>query len=331
MENIFFSIIIPVYNGIHHRLDSCLSHIWKQYRNNYPFEVICVDDCSTDGTKEWIEEQQVNYPNLKLLVNKYNLRQGGARNEGVKNASGKYIIFIDQDDYIDDNAIESLYNILSADDLDLLLCDYVWQMRGKESKTLVHYMSQTPIMTGESYLTHFPIAAAPWRFVFKKELMLEKHIWFAEHTRIEDIDWGIRMTYHAKKMIYAPLLLIHHNRDDGSTTFDIYKNPQVIYDMLGASKRVYELTQNELKDSSIQKIILNCSEHNQLLGLKYLFGVKASFSEKKKCLSNMPQYITQYPILNFVKRHSYIFCLLAFIFSPLYRITLYFYRAIYYR
>jgi len=65
----FFSIIIPVYNGLTHDLPVCLDSIWKQPIDNSLYEVICVDDCSTDDTRIWLKEQQKERCNLYIIEN----------------------------------------------------------------------------------------------------------------------------------------------------------------------------------------------------------------------------------------------------------------------
>ena len=73
----FFTIVIPVYNGLTHDLPVCLNSIWEQSLDKRLYEVICVDDCSTDESRQWLKEQQKKRPNLYLIENKANTRQGG--------------------------------------------------------------------------------------------------------------------------------------------------------------------------------------------------------------------------------------------------------------
>lgn len=77
MKTPFFSIIIPVYNGLTHDLSLCLDSIWQQPLDKSLYEVFCVDDCSTDGTRKWLEWQCLLHNNLTLIKNKVNIRQGG--------------------------------------------------------------------------------------------------------------------------------------------------------------------------------------------------------------------------------------------------------------
>lgn len=73
----YFSIIIPVYNGLSHELPICLDSIWNQPLDKELYEVICVDDCSTDHTREWLDKETEVHPNLKVIKNNINIRQGG--------------------------------------------------------------------------------------------------------------------------------------------------------------------------------------------------------------------------------------------------------------
>lgn len=95
------SIIIPVYNGAK-EIVRCLNSIFGQNVSNSHFEVICVDDCSVDNTIEVIAEykRENGYSNLNIIKHSVNKRQGGARNTGVKAASGSHILYLDHDDYL---------------------------------------------------------------------------------------------------------------------------------------------------------------------------------------------------------------------------------------
>ena len=98
MENIKFSIIIPAYNCENY-ISKCLESIFNQSYKN--FEVIVVDDCSTDKTFEILKK----YTNIKLLSTPVNSRQGTARNIGLDVCTGDYILFVDSDDSLYDNTV----------------------------------------------------------------------------------------------------------------------------------------------------------------------------------------------------------------------------------
>ena len=92
------SIIIPIYNA-EKFLAKCLDSILAQTYKN--FEVICVDDCSTDNSLSILEQYAKQYSCIKVISHKKQKKQGAARNSGLNIAQGKYVTFIDADDYID--------------------------------------------------------------------------------------------------------------------------------------------------------------------------------------------------------------------------------------
>ena len=100
-----FSIIVPVYN-VEKYIEKCLSSLKRQI-NFDEYEVIVVNDGSKDGSEEIVKHFCETYDNFKLI----NQKNGGlsdARNTGIKNAKGDYVIFLDGDDFFSENALEIL-------------------------------------------------------------------------------------------------------------------------------------------------------------------------------------------------------------------------------
>ena len=90
-----FSIIIPVYNS-ESFLSTTIDSILKQNFKNY--EIILVDDCSTDNTNKLCKSYEKNFNNIKLIDKRINTGVGDSRNKGIKFSTGKYLIFVDSDD-----------------------------------------------------------------------------------------------------------------------------------------------------------------------------------------------------------------------------------------
>lgn len=116
------SVIIPCYNGKDY-LARCLDSVIKESIED--MEIIVVDDASTDSSKELIMEYEKKYPQVKGLFLKNNCGPGGAKNEGLKIAKGKYVMFIDCDDYIEENYISSLiYMANNNEKLDIIITGF---------------------------------------------------------------------------------------------------------------------------------------------------------------------------------------------------------------
>jgi len=104
MKNELVSIIIPAYNA-KQAISKCLNSIINQTYNN--IEIIIIDDGSQDGTAQWIESNYKGEQNIKL-IRQENQGPSVARNNGIKQAKGQYILFVDSDDFLSQNFIEEI-------------------------------------------------------------------------------------------------------------------------------------------------------------------------------------------------------------------------------
>lgn len=116
------SVIIPTYNVEKH-LHNCISSVLSQSYEN--FEVLCIDDCSTDSSVKIIKQFMESDGRIKLFQNKANFGSEFCRNLGMSYAKGKYIFFLDAEDSIEDNAFELLHNFSSKNKLDSLLFNLI--------------------------------------------------------------------------------------------------------------------------------------------------------------------------------------------------------------
>ena len=333
MQTPFFSIVIPVYNGLTHDLPKCLDSIWNQPLDKESYEVICVDDCSADNTHAWLKEQQKAHSNLHIIENEINIRQGGGRNKGVKAAKGKYIVFIDQDDYYHHDAIARVYNHLQENNLDILIVDCAYQSPGKESNELQHNFPHREIMTGDEIIEKNSIPYAPWKFIFKRSHMIEKGLFFAENERIEDVDWVHRLTHYAQRVQYQPILFIHYNKSDISTTMTSYKSCETVYSTLRLAKRMNEMIDTEFAQSSrgVKNEIRRIGEMMAYIGLRsYLFFKDKANIKAQNIKDCIAQDTNGNILVRWAKKQPYTFSVVSNIIYPLGRLAIVIYRKIKY-
>ena len=122
------SIVIPVYN-VEKYLRKCLESVVNQTYKN--IEVIVVNDGTKDNSQDIIDEFKERYPKLIKSYIKENEGLSEARNFGIQKAKGKYITFIDSDDYISNNMIEKLYNKITQENFDIAVCDSLYEYPNK--------------------------------------------------------------------------------------------------------------------------------------------------------------------------------------------------------
>lgn len=132
-----FSVIIPCYNSVD-TIESCLISALSQ--TYLPYEIILIDDCSSDNTvkiaDELLSKHSVKY---KIIQKENNSGPGVSRNLGIKKASGDYIVFLDSDDWYELNFLDSAREVLEATSSDIVLTAYqkVYDT-GKVVKVLLH-------------------------------------------------------------------------------------------------------------------------------------------------------------------------------------------------
>lgn len=119
------SIIVPVYNmAAEGKLEYCLDSLVSQTLTE-PYEIIAVDDASTDGSLDILRKYEERYPRLFCVIHyEVNRRQGGAKNAGLNVASGEWVGFIDSDDWVTPDYYEKLLKKAEETGADMVGCDY---------------------------------------------------------------------------------------------------------------------------------------------------------------------------------------------------------------
>ena len=165
------SIIVPCYN-MEKKIKKCICSIKKQSYKN--FEAILIDDGSKDKTKEIIKKNIKNDKRFKYVYKK-NGGVSSARNKGIEKAKGKYICFIDSDDYVEKNYLKELYKCLIENDSDVSACYF---NRIYDKKSVINRVDN------EIDLLKFP---APWNKLYKTELFKKNNIKFPVGKWYEDL------------------------------------------------------------------------------------------------------------------------------------------------
>lgn len=248
------SVIIPVYN-VEDYLYVCLNSILKQSYEN--FEVICIDDASTDSSLEILEYFAKKDSRVKILKNDSNRGPGFSRNRGLDVAEGKYISFLDADDWFSPVAFEILIKKAKMENLDLLMFKNIVYyeelrefgmesyydmefMNGFENKIFNHWdLDKTKL---------FEISNAPWNKFYLKSFLDENAIRFPNENLIqEDNPFFYKVISSAKRVsIINKYLYNRRRRQDSIMTLNnerLFDNIDVMYNVLDVF-----LEDNELYD-----------------------------------------------------------------------------------
>lgn len=219
------SVIVPVYN-VEKWLNMCIDSILAQSYKN--LEVILVNDGSTDKSKD-ICDSYSKKDNRVRVLNIKNSGQSVARNIGLKEAKGDYILFIDSDDYISDKAIiEKFINILDSNNYDFIYTSYCRFEDGNEEKIteiLPINLTNDEIKNKEGkdilvdLLNKNSFHHAPYLKVCRKEFILNNKLFFREGYYHEDAEWTFKVFYYAKKIfIYDKPWYMRRMRENSTIT-----------------------------------------------------------------------------------------------------------------
>lgn len=165
------SVIIPVYNAKNY-LERCLDSVCNQTLKD--IEIICIDDCSTDNSLDILNKYAKIYPQLKVVHLDKNGGESKARNKGLEFATGEYLGFVDNDDYIDLNFYEKLYKKAQENNADIAKGEV--QVIGYDGEVELRDMNQKiRDKNSKMYFAYFW-----WTAIYKTSIIKDNNIKFLE-------------------------------------------------------------------------------------------------------------------------------------------------------
>lgn len=219
MLNPDVSIIVAVYNA-ENCLRRCLDSLVNQSHKN--IEIICVNDASTDSSQLIIEEYSVRDPRVKSIVHNKNTNAGGAMNDGIKAAAAPYVCIVDNDDWIELNAIRTMLE--ETEDFNVGIVTprwykYVTEASKEERKNLIDAEKEDVIRFSFSH---------GWRLLgnlIKKEIFTANELFFPENVFFEDNAISYCILFYARKIkvINTPLYYYACAQDSVCSTVSLQK------------------------------------------------------------------------------------------------------------
>lgn len=207
MESKRLSIIIPFYN-VEQYIADCLDSVFQQDVQEEEYEVVCVNDGSTDHSRNIVLEYQARHKNLVLVEHDVNRKLGAARNTGRAAAQGNYIWNVDSDDKIVPNCLGKLLKICEDNDLDVLEFGTI-RFHDKGEADMGHVRLTEGVMSGLDYLEQlesFELSrmCVVWRRVLRRAFLDENHIFSPEINMGEDVPYSFRVLMSAKRIMVIP-------------------------------------------------------------------------------------------------------------------------------
>lgn len=262
------SIIVPIYN-VEKYLRKCLDSLVNQTLQE--IEIILVNDKSPDHCDIIMEEYKERFPEkIKCFYQTTNQKQGAARNLGIRNATGEYIMFVDSDDWVDVTICEKLYRCVIEDNSELAFCDHliVDEKKHKARYIMETVDAQTGVLNDKKRKSLFNIVAYPVAKLISRKLIVENAIYFAEGIKYEDKVAVPFYTLYAKKLGKVNEALYFYNQREESTVHA--KNEIFQYDRMKASMQCFdEMKQRGFYEKFHEEIDMNFIKEYYLVMLYY--------------------------------------------------------------
>lgn len=260
LDENMISVIIPVYN-VEDYLHVCLNSVLKQSYQD--FEIICIDDASTDSSLEILEYFNRKDSRIKILRNDFNRGPGFSRNRGLEVAQGKYISFLDGDDWLSQDAFEILIQKAGKDNLDLLLFkNIVYYEDPHEFGMEDYYDMEFMNLFENKVFNHFDLdktklfvmSNAPWNKFYLKSFLDENNIRFPNENLIhEDNPFFYKVITSANRVSLINSYLHNRRRRPNSimtlNNERLFDNIDIMYKVLDVffeEKELYEYYKKEV-------------------------------------------------------------------------------------
>lgn len=262
MKNLV-SIIVPVYNAEKYLKKSIKSIISQTYKN---IEIICIDDGSNDKSLEILhkfadEDQRIR------IIHKKNEGVSLARNTGLENAKGDFVLFVDSDDWIEKNLCETLLFYMEKKELDVVMCSYIREKGGESQKKVIfdndiiflekdvkEKLHQRMIGIRGKELAHPENADAlctVWGKLYRRKIIEDYGIRFYDIKEIGTYEDGLfNLSYfeHTKKAMFIKRYLYHYRKTNEESITHAY-NP----DLQLQWKRLFHIMKVYIKKNKLSR------------------------------------------------------------------------------
>ena len=295
--NELISIVVPIYN-VEKELNRCFDSLINQTYHN--IEIILVDDGSPDNCPHLCDI----YAEKNFAVRAIHKENGGlsdARNAGLLEAKGKYVLFVDSDDYIEVDTCERFVDAIGDDDIDVIVGCYK-EINGNEVKYFTHHNLEEKIVYNSKRYIISSISlnewyAPAWLNLYNREFLLENKLFYKKGILYEDHQMLPRLFLCASRIKYLDYpfynYVIRNNSIMTSKKSEIQRQMslEIYEEWLDTFQSVQDMElQRYLYGALVKYYMANCRARKilgwKIRGMDFLFAYKyaLNFKEKSKVL-----------------------------------------------
>ena len=237
-NTINISFILPCYN-VGKYIETCLNSIYNQDVAEDKYEVICVNDCSTDNTVEIINQYRKTHGNLFLINQPRNMQQGAARNAGLEYSKGEYVWFVDADDFIQPGVLNKIISLAFDNEVDILHFN-VQRVDGDGNfqEYYANFPFNTEVISGIDYYEYdYPYwkrLIEMWCRIYKRDFLIKNKILFPMGIYFEDAVFTLKTILLSKRFQYLNETVYNYriNPESSTMTKDIQENGRKMADLI---------------------------------------------------------------------------------------------------
>ena len=303
MKTPLVSVVIPVYN-VERYLEECLNSVLRQ--TYQPIEIIAINDGSTDRSPDILHQYEQKYRNLKVL-HQENQGNSVARNRGIEEATGKYIYFLDSDDYILPETIENLVGAMEKHNLDLIrfgaepfLDDVDYKEFDKNLYNYSKFFNPGKVYNKVEFLRANirGFSPSPCLYLLKRELLIQNGIRFLPGIMHEDELFSLQVYLHTNRAMYDPNFYYKRRYRAGSLMTSQSQKVKKSFDSyLQLLEQIFQLS--EKCRSQFEKKLIKSRIRSIYIGL-YFKQVDGNYKRKRlKEIKRINCFEKKYYIFNY--------------------------------
>lgn len=215
-DNVLLSIIVPVYN-VEKYLERCVNSLLHQDIDKSEYEIILVNDGSTDNSYEIANKLSLRFSNIHL-ISQTNSGQGKARNRGMEIARGRYIMFVDSDDQLLPGTLKDVLNLAIGSKAEVCAYGMIYFDENGER----HYGAIQPFVAGRIYtgkyaILHHADTGSSCTYLFLREFLNKYKLTFLEGIYHEDVDFIMRIYALTDRMVFSNKTIYSYTYNSEST------------------------------------------------------------------------------------------------------------------
>lgn len=329
------SFILPCYNTELY-LSECIDSLYKQGLNLNEFEVICVNNATEDNSEDIINKYITKYSNIKYVKLSINKFSGGAYNEGLRVATGTYVMFVDSDDYIKNLSIKNIITKMDNGNIDVCyfnISPFTGANVFSYDAKFIHnsnFISNIGPFSGSDFIAaftanqnfqEFPVPA--YRKLIRRSVLITKHLCFTCSTIGTDYLHNIQLLLVSKRVLAITDCIYCYRYNSLGVTKTQINTSKILFALTNYTEAYKTITNSRINNSLVNLIILDIIDTINPYIKKILFVSRQDSKEIISIIDSLPDIkkISRGTLNKLIVNYPQIYLLLIYLLRPIIEIV----------